>query len=84
MVVLGEGGGSSERGSPAQVGGYDDERGTSAEIVQSLLSWFHAQRERFTLSLACLLGHNTRIADLSGRQVLLPSPSSSLLLSAYS
>ncbi|KAJ1489536.1 protein N-terminal asparagine amidohydrolase [Baffinella frigidus] len=54
------------------VGGYNDERGTSAEIVQSLLSWFHEQKQRFTLSLACLLSHNTRITDISGRQVPLP------------
>lgn len=59
-------------GAPAQVGGYDDERGTSREIVESLLSWFHRQDTGFTLALACLLEHNTRVEERAGHQARVP------------
>jgi hypothetical protein len=55
------------------VGGYADEQGISFCIVESLLSWLHTQQSCFTICLAFVLGHNTRMKNVGGN-LLVPVP----------
>lgn len=45
------------------VGGYDDERNTSQEILENLLSFFHSHSIRFSLVTATVGKLNTKVVD---------------------
>jgi hypothetical protein len=53
------------------IGGYDD-HGTSEDIVNKILSWFHQNEKEFTLKLICTLGHNTNTEEINGTSVKTP------------